>query len=40
MAARPASHYWPLVVYEKTQPQFEVVRKILKTPMRLSIPIR
>src|SRR5580658_6285938 len=23
---------WPLVVYEKTQPQFEVVRKILNSP--------
>src|ERR1035441_2884 len=26
----PAS--WPLVVYEKTKPQFEVVRKILNSP--------
>jgi DNA topoisomerase-3 len=25
-------HDWPLVVYEKTQPQFEVVRKILNSP--------
>ena len=35
MAARPAPHAareWPLVVYEKTKDQFEVVRKILNSP--------
>jgi DNA topoisomerase-3 len=28
---------WPLVVYEKTQPQFEVVRKILNSPKVTSV---
>jgi DNA topoisomerase-3 len=28
---------WPLVVYEKTQPQFEVVRKILNSPKVASL---
>ena len=28
---------WPLVVYEKTQPQFEVVRKILTSPKVASV---
>ena len=31
----PAS--WPLVVYEKTKPQFEVVRKILNSPRVLKV---
>ena len=35
VAARPAPHAadaWPLVVYEKTKDQFEVVRQILNSP--------
>ena len=31
---------WPLVVYEKTKDQFEVVRKILKSPTRVADRLR